>query len=195
MTVEKELLCLSEKELWALFPIILKDYNPQYQNWYEEEKNQLVESLKKENILTIHHIGSSAVEGLIGKPTIDILLEIEKVCDIAFLTEVLESMGWILTNQEKDPFKLHFNKGYTMKGFAEKVYHLHIMYGGDWDELYFRDYLRDNPDIAAEYGKLKIQLEKEYKHNRDAYTQQKSEFILKYSRIAKEKYQGKYKRI
>jgi len=29
---------------------------------------------------------------------------------------------------------------------------------GDWSELYFRDYLLDNPDIAKEYSDLKEQI-------------------------------------
>lgn len=44
-----------------------------------------------------------------------------------------------------------FNWGYTEKGFADKVYHLHLRYEGDNDELYFRDYLNENPLYAKEY--------------------------------------------
>lgn len=35
-------------------------------------------------------------------------------------------------------------------GFAEKVFHLHMRYWGNNDELYFRDYMNDNPMIAKE---------------------------------------------
>ena len=31
------------------------------------------------------------------------------------------------------------DKGYTENGFADKVYHIHLRYAGDNDELYFRD--------------------------------------------------------
>jgi len=40
------------------------------------------------------------------------------------------------------------SKGYTPDGFASKVYHLHVRYAGDWDELYFRDFLIAHPDKA-----------------------------------------------
>ena len=66
-----------------------------------------------------------------------------------------------------------FNKGYTDKGFAEKVFHLHLRYFGDNDELYFRDYMNSYPIFAHKYEILKCSLWKKYQHNRDAYTEAK----------------------
>ena len=70
-----------------------------------------------------------------------------------------------------------FMKGYTLQGFAKRVYHLHVRYPGDWDELYFRDYLKRHREAAEEYGKLKIGLQKKYEHDRDAYTRAKTDFV------------------
>jgi len=67
---------LSLEELWKLFPIELKEYDPQYSKWYKEIKNELV-AILGDSILRISHIGSTAVEGLLSKPIIDILLEIK----------------------------------------------------------------------------------------------------------------------
>jgi GrpB-like predicted nucleotidyltransferase (UPF0157 family) len=39
-----------------------------------------------------------------------------------------------------------FMKGYTSKGFEGQVFHVHVRYRGDWDELYFRDYLINHPE-------------------------------------------------
>jgi len=33
-----------------------------------------------------------------------------------------------------------FMKGYTNEGFKGQVYHVHVRYSGDWDELYFKDF-------------------------------------------------------
>jgi len=43
--------------------------------------------------------------------------------------------------------RITLNKGYTKDGFADKVYHVHLRYTGDNDELYFRDYLNEHPRI------------------------------------------------
>ncbi|TWH51889.1 GrpB family protein [Sporomusa sp. KB1] len=141
--MKKDLSAMSLKELWELFPIILKEYNPQYKEWYKIEERQLFNCINNVYIKRINHIGSSAVEGMISKPTVDILLELENNCHITNLIETLKTNGWILMSSEYGPdLRLVFNKGYTTDGFAEKVYHLHVRYLGDWDELYFRDYLK-----------------------------------------------------
>ena len=193
MTWKKELSEMSLKELWELFPIILKEHNSQYKEWYKIEERHLFSCIKNEDIKRINHIGSSAVEGLIAKPTVDILLEVDNNCDITRLIETLNINSWILMSSEHEPdLKLVFNKGYTPDGFAEKVYHLHVRYLGDWNELYFRDYLLDHTDIAVQYGNLKLSLWKEYEYNRDGYTEAKSEFIMRYTEKAKLEYTDRY---
>ncbi|MGL4605838.1 MAG: GrpB family protein [Eubacteriaceae bacterium] len=158
------------EELWEIFPIILKEHSLEYFNWYTVEEKRLKEKLGHQ-IKRISHIGSSSVKGLIGKPTIDILLELTKNCNINLINDILKNDGWILMSKENKPeIKVVFNKGYTPKGFAEKVYHLHVRDYGDWNELYFRDYLSAHDDIAKEYGNLKVNLFTKYKHNRDGYT-------------------------
>ena len=82
--------------------------------------------------------------------------------------------------------RISLNKGYTENGFAEKVFHFHIRLYGDTDEIYFRDYLNTHPDIAKEYEKLKLRLWKEYEHNRDAYTDEKTDFVKRYTSLAKD---------
>jgi len=67
-----------------------------------------------------------------------------------------------------------------------------LRYAGDNDELYFRDYLIEFPDMAKEYEKLKISLWKKYEHNRDAYTNAKTEFVKKYTEKAKVLYGNRY---
>ena len=70
-----------------------------------------------------------------------------------------------------------FMKGYTPRGFEGQAYHIHVRYPGDWDELYFRDYLILHPDSARKYGELKLQLKEKYEFDREAYTRGKTEFI------------------
>ena len=86
-----------------------------------------------------------------------------------------------------------FNKGYTKYGFAEKVYHLHVRLRGDWKELYFRDYLIEFPEVAKEYSKLKLKIFKEFEHNRDGYTNAKTDFITHHTDNARIKYNKRYK--
>ncbi len=72
---------------------------------------------------------------------------------------------------------MSFNKGYTSEGYAEKVYHIHLHPYGDNDEIFFRDYLIAHPDVAKQYETLKESLLPQYRHNRDGYTEAKSQFV------------------
>lgn len=184
---------MSVEELWELFPIILKEHNPYYKEWYLVEKDEIVNAIGENNIKRINHIGSSAIEGLIAKPTVDILLEIDCNSDIEQIKYKLSNAGWTLMSFEsKADLKMSFNKGYTQNGFAEKVFHLHVRFLGDWNELYFRDYLLIHKKIAEEYGKLKQELKEKYMHDRDGYTDAKTEFILKYTKIARKEFGDRY---
>lgn len=56
-----------------------------------------------------------------------------------------------------------------------------------WDRVYFRDYLRENPTVAKQYEELKLKLAETYKYDREAYTENKTEFIRLITRLAKER--------
>jgi GrpB-like predicted nucleotidyltransferase (UPF0157 family) len=182
----KELSEMTLEELWELFPIILTDYNFNYPKWYELEKESLMSLFNIGTIVRISHIGSTAVPGIISKPTIDILMELSKQCDITLITDRLKANEWNLMNSVEEPFFWQsYNKGYTKYGFADKVFHLHVRHAGDWSELYFRDYLIEHPEIAEKYADLKRLIKERYEHNRDAYTEAKEEFVVHYSELAK----------
>jgi GrpB-like predicted nucleotidyltransferase (UPF0157 family) len=189
----KELSEMSLEELWELFPIILKEHNSEYKSWYIDEKASIIEAIGEDNYKRISHIGSSAVKGLISKPTVDILLEINSNCDDEDIISKLLGSGWTLMSSSPEPdFKISFNKGYTPVGFADKVFHLHICHYGDCDELYFRDYLILHNDIAEEYGALKQNLLRQYEHDRDGYTEAKTKFIRKWTSQARKDFGSRY---
>ena len=184
---------MTNEELWALFPIILSEHRAEWTKFYEQEKDTIISAIKTKNISRINHIGSASVPGLIAKPTIDILLEIPTDSDIPSLTAALISAGYICNTQPNNPAPhLMFMKGYTPQGFRGQAVHLHVRFPGDWDELYFRDYLRSHPETAKSYGKLKQNLQLRYEHDRDAYTEAKTDFIQEATRLARKEMGNKY---
>jgi GrpB-like predicted nucleotidyltransferase (UPF0157 family) len=68
-----------------LFPVIIVDYNPDWPKLALIESKMIIEAAGKEFISRIEHIGSTAVQGLCGKPTIDFLLEILEITDCDLL--------------------------------------------------------------------------------------------------------------
>ena len=184
---------MTDEERWALFPILLSEHQDKWQEEYRKEQELIRDTIGQENIARINHIGSTAVPGLIAKPTIDILLEISPGTDIPKLITTLVATGYICDKQPSKPAPhLMFMKGYTPQGFRGQAIHLHVRYPGDWDELYFRDYLLTHPATAKAYGELKQALAVRYKHDRDAYTDAKTDFIRRITSLARAEAGEKY---
>jgi GrpB-like predicted nucleotidyltransferase (UPF0157 family) len=190
----KELSDMTNEELWALFPILLTPHDPAWALRYAQERERIALAAGAENIARISHIGSTAVPGLIAKPTIDILLEIAEACDTARLKAALTADGYIFSPQpDNPPPHMMFMKGYTPRGFEGQAYHLHVRYAGDWEELYFRDWLIAHTEVAREYGKLKERLKGEHEHDRDAYTEAKTDFVREHTVKAREEFGGRHR--
>lgn len=170
----KELKDMTLEELWRLFPIVLTPHRPQWKEWAEEEIASL-SGLLSGYAPVITHVGSTAIPGIQAKPIIDILVEISPEADRSGLRAVMEDAGYICMSVSGA--RLSFNKGYTPEGYAERVFHIHLHATGDNDEICFRDYLKDNPEVALAYEQLKLSLLPEYRHDRDGYTAAKSAFI------------------
>lgn len=180
-------------ELGKLFPIIISEHNPEWEELYENERVVIENVVGKQNILRISHCGSTAISNLPAKPTIDILLEIVKEADNDDFISKVKGMGYIYSPQPNNPAPhMMFMKGYTPNGFEGQAFHLHVRYSGDWDELYFRDYLLLHPEVAEEYGIIKCLLKEKFENDREAYTQEKTEFIKAITQKARIKFGKKY---
>lgn len=177
------------EELWELFPIFLTEHNEVWAEWYAEEERRLAGVLPS-NGIRISHIGSTAINAIWAKPIIDILVELPTTLSMESMKEILVSDGYICMSEQ--PNRKSFNLGYTSEGFAEKVFHLHLRYWGDNDELYFRDYMNENPLLAKQYEELKLSLWKKFEHDRDGYTSAKTSFVAEQTEKAKQCYVNKY---
>jgi len=181
---------LTTEELGKLFPIQIVSYDKNWVNIFNSESELIKDRLGDNIALKVEHFGSTAIEGLYAKPTIDILVEIPPLTDnlkemiIRKMTEIDYHFIW--RTDETIPY-MHFVKGYTIDGFKGNVFHIHM---GDkshplWDRLYFRDYLRQNKKVAQEYESLKISLAEKFKYDREGYTNAKSEFVKRITEAAK----------
>ena len=172
------------EELWQLFPIILTPFDDRWKFWAEEEialLKVLLEPVRPD--MEYHHIGSTAIKGIWAKPTVDIIVATHDIADFYPIKITLLNAGYLMMNESKG--RMCMVKGYTLDGFSEKVFHIHIRLSGDMDEVYFRDYLNSHHDVAKEYEALKLSLWKKFEHNRDRYTSAKTDFVKRYTTISK----------
>lgn len=186
----KELCDMSLEELWELFPIALVPPDDRWPLLFKEAEAQLEGALPEGSINRISHIGSTAIGGIWAKNIVDILVEIPLNGDMEAVAREIERCGYIRMSAEEA--RISFNKGYTKDGFAERVYHLHLRYEGDNDELYFRDYLNAHPAKAKKYEALKMKLWRKFEHDRDAYTAAKTRFVRRATRAARRQLGDRY---
>lgn len=184
----KTLAEMSLEELWRLFPVELAEHDGSHSIRFSRERESLAKLLPAGS--RISHIGSTAIKNIAAKPITDMLAEVPHGAIFDDVRSALESAGYICMSVSKG--RMSFNKGYTPTGYEEEVFHLHLRYFGDNDELYFRDYLSEHADVAAEYAALKKELAVRYRYDRDGYTAAKSDFVKKYTERAKRKYGKRY---
>ena len=181
--MSKKLSEMTLDELWQLFPIYLTEPNADHRTWYAEEAAEINNLIPEGLITAMHHVGSTAIDGIWAKPIVDILIETDTSDSMDEICRILTANGRICMSRRTG--RISLNKGYTEKGFAEKVFHIHLRLTGDRDEVYFRNHLNANPEIAKEYEKLKLELWKKHSHDRDGYTNAKTDFVRYHTSRAK----------
>ena len=163
-------------------------YDPDWPKRFREEEAHLRASLPSDLVGRIEHFGSTAVPGLRAKPIVDMLIEVGDLnATRERIAPVLEAEGydyfWRATfGDDVPPWYAWFIKRDRPGGV--RTHHLHMIttapeFNDHWLALGFRDYLREHSEVATEYGALKMRLSAEHRHDREAYTRAKSEFIAK----------------
>jgi GrpB-like predicted nucleotidyltransferase (UPF0157 family) len=157
-------------------PVALSAYSPMWPAVFEIEKDRLALILGE--AVRIEHIGSTAVPGLGAKPIIDILIGTP---DLAIIEErigelVANGYRYVPEFEKSIPERRYFTKERGNPGH----FHVHAVVLGSpfWKRhLAFRDALRADAALAAQYWKLKQQLAGKYRNDRAAYTDAKSTFV------------------
>ena len=148
---------------------------------YEEQAQRLAHALGSLLVKPIEHIGSTAVQGLVAKPIIDMLAVVADVGVAETITERVESTGWVAAPEATDATARKLS--YCTPSIARRTHHLHVVErsSSDWlGWLAFRDHLRADPRAAAEYGALKTRLAELHgadPNQRDAYRSGKAAWI------------------
>lgn len=113
--------------------------------------------------------------GLAAKPTIDVLVGVDSLEAARACFPALAELGYV--HAPYLPEQMHW---FCKPSPARREYHLHLAPTGSRrfrDELAFRDRLRADPGLAAEYAQLKRRLAARFETDREAYTEAKGEFV------------------
>lgn len=127
--------------------------------------------------LAIEHVGSTAVPGLAGKPVLDIGVAVADEAAADACTAPLQSLGYTCRGAHgDDPRRRYYVK--NAGGERAAQLHLYILPARGWSEkLAFRDALRADPALAAEYAAEKRRVAAAVGWDRGAYSVAKGPFV------------------
>ncbi|MCC6245681.1 MAG: GrpB family protein [Gemmatimonadaceae bacterium] len=150
-------------------------YSPAWPRQFESESVLLAAALQPWLAGTIEHIGSTAVPGLWAKPVIDIMAPVKSLAESRAAIPAAEALGYVYF-----PYKSEVMHWFCKPSSARRTHHLHLVpVNSDlWRaRLAFRDALRKDPRLAADYQALKLHLAALHPVDREAYTEAKAPFI------------------
>jgi GrpB-like predicted nucleotidyltransferase (UPF0157 family) len=130
----------------------------------------------------IDHIGSTSVPGMAAKPIIDVQISVRSFQPLEAFKQPLERLGYVYRADNTERTKRYFREPR-----GSRRTHIHVRPAGSFSEqwaLLFRDYLRTQPEVVAEYIALKRRLAAQFPHNGAAYTDAKGPFLWEVIRRA-----------
>ena len=157
--------------------VVVEKWNPQWKYEYERIADSLGEDVIY-NSIKIEHVGSTYVEGLSAKPIIDLDIVIEND-KFEIIKRLLNDKGY----KHEGDLGIEGREAFSYSGKEELMTHHLYVCPKNSKELFkhitFRNFLKNNPALAAEYSKVKEQAAVLYPGNIDKYMEFKSEIIEK----------------
>ena len=134
---------------------VFKPYSSIFPELFLKEKERIAPHLNA--VLSIEHVGSTAVPGLGGKGIIDIAIAVEKK-DMDIASKQLQSLGYEYRPTFSTPDRYYFIIYLPDPEEEVRRYHIHLTYPEcrEWkDFIAFRDHLRSHPEEAGAYAEIK----------------------------------------
>jgi GrpB-like predicted nucleotidyltransferase (UPF0157 family) len=156
--------------------IVVAPYDPQWPAEFERAAAELVLVIG-ENLVAVHHIGSTSIPGIHAKPVIDILLAVRDLAAIDACGDGISQLGYEVKGEFGIPERRYFRRD---DASGRRTHQIHAFVSGSphiGRHLVFRDFLREHPQLAGEYSRLKQRLAAEHPHDMDAYMDGKDAFI------------------
>ena len=151
---------------------------PHNSNWsplFKVEAEKIAAVLGQE-VIAIHHIGSTAILTISAKPIIDLLVEVHRIEKIDDFNSAMMKLGY----QPKGEYGIPGRRFFTKGGDTTRSHHVHTFQTRNPEverHLNFRDYLIGHPDAAQAYSDLKEKLAKQFPTDIEGYQEGKRGFI------------------
>lgn len=163
--------------------IVVVPHDPAWAETFRLEAEALT-SLLGDQIVAIHHIGSTAIPDIVAKPVVDMLLEVRDIEGLDDHDAKMIARGYEPRGENGIPGRRY----YVKDPYGQRSHHVHAFQEGDAQierHLAFRDYLIAHPEDARAYGRLKHDLAAKYLYDSRGYTSGKDAFVREIDRRAK----------
>ena len=163
--------------------IYMVPHDPNWRHEFENEAEQVTAALGG-NVVTVHHIGSTAIPNIYAKPVLDILLVVKDHADLDAKQAAMEALGYEARGEGGIPGRRFFRRDNAQ---GDRTHQIHAFEDGSPQiarHLAFRDYMIAHPDIAQEYSELKRTLAAQHPNDIEAYMDGKDAFIQEIDRRA-----------
>ncbi|WP_035566625.1 GrpB family protein [Hymenobacter sp. IS2118] len=155
----------------------LVPHNPRWDHDFTQEAVAIRHALG-DNMEAIHHVGSTAVPGMLAKPVIDVLCVVTSLAAVDAAVPRIQALGYTAKGEYGLAGRHYFQK---KDAHGVRSHHVHV-YGTGADpierHLAFRDFLRAHPAAAARYSAVKKMALTSLPLTRQAYQDWKAPFIL-----------------
>jgi GrpB-like predicted nucleotidyltransferase (UPF0157 family) len=159
------------------FPVELVEHDPNWANNARQEVARLTAAIG-ELILTVHHIGSTAIPGIRAKPIIDLMPVVRNLGEFEQFRPSVEELGYMWWGEYGLPGRRYCTLNDPRTG--HRKVQLHCYEQGSpaiARHLAFRDYLRSRPELAREYDAEKWRCRGLHTMDSHAYSDCKGEWI------------------
>lgn len=163
--------------------IVLAPHSAEWASSFDREAAAIANALADVPI-EVHHIGSTAIPGIIAKPVIDMLGIVPALDELDAHAHRLTALGYESLGEYGIPGRRYFRKDAPD---GARTHQLHAFATGSPEiqrHLDFRDYLRAFPADAAAYAALKRDLAQHCGDDMKAYSEGKTEFVRTIERRA-----------
>ena len=151
-------------------------YDPQWPASFERSAREVKAALG-DNLLVIHHIGSTSIPGIHAKPIIDMLAVASDLRGIDDYADRMGRIGYEGMGEFGISGRRYFRRDNSAGVRTEQVHVFAMESPHVSRHLAFRDFLRSHPKLAQEYSQLKQRLAAAYPLNIEAYMDGKDPFI------------------
>jgi GrpB-like predicted nucleotidyltransferase (UPF0157 family) len=158
-------------------------HDPTWHSKFEEEA-KLIALVLGDNVVDIHHIGSTSIPTIYAKPIIDILVQVQDIAKIDEQSSAMTALGYEIMGEFGIPGRRFFRK-HNEQGI--RTHHVHIFKINVFEvqrHLAFRDYMIAHLDDALKYSNLKRELAQQHPEDIEGYVNGKDGFIKEMERKA-----------